>query len=457
MKATSRSGGLPVAIIGAGPIGLVAAVHVLRNGMTPLVLEAGPGPGTSLLEWGHVHVFSPWKYMVDPASRELLESRGWTMPDEEGLPSGAELVERFLEPLAQALVPHVLFERRVIAVTRRDMDKVRSGGREDSPFELVVTERGGGTRSYLARAVIDASGTYGQPNPLGSNGLAVPGERDSGGIEYGIPDVNGTARARYASRRTLVVGSGHSAFNALLDLVRLKIDAPATEIDWAIRRTEPGLMFGGGAKDALPARGSLGAKLRELVALDVIRLEMGFRTSEVSATEDGIIVRDGDRQIGPYDNVIVTTGFRPDLDMLRELRLALDPSLEAPVRLAPLIDPNVHSCGTVYPHGYEELRHPEHDFFIAGMKSYGRAPTFLLLTGYEQVRSIASALAGDIEAAREVHLVLPGTGVCSTDLSGGTCCAPAPAAATGQAAALAGAVEGAEAHALAGVGGGCGC
>jgi len=138
------------------------------------------------------------------------------------------------------------------------------------------------------------------------------------------------------------------------------------------------------------------------------------------------------------DEIIATTGFRPDLSFLREVRLSLDPSLESPVALAPLIDPNVHSCGTVYPHGVDELSHPELNFFLVGMKSYGRAPTFLALTGYEQVRSIVAALTGDWESARRVELVLPETGVCSTDLGGScgvpskdgtvSCCAPASSA-----------------------------
>jgi hypothetical protein len=137
----------------------------------------------------------------------------------------------------------------------------------------------------------------------------------------------------------------------------------------------------------------------------------------------------GERRGIDVDEVIACTGFRPDLDMLREVRLSLDPWLECATALGPLIDPNEHSCGTVRPHGARELAHPEKDFYIVGMKSYGRAPTFLLATGYEQARSVVAMLAGDVAAAERVELVLPETGVCSTDLSAGTggCCGgPAP-------------------------------
>lgn len=115
------------------------------------------------------------------------------------------------------------------------------------------------------------------------------------------------------------------------------------------------------------------------------------------------------------DVLVGATGFRPDLDMLLEVRLDLDPGLEAPSRLATLIDPNFHSCGTVPPHGAALLAHPDENFYLAGSKSYGRAPTFLLATGYEQVRSIAAALSGDHAAAERVELLLPETGVCSSN------------------------------------------
>lgn len=424
MAMTSKQS-LPVAVIGAGPIGLAAAAHLLSRGLTPLVLEAGASPGSSILSWGHVRVFSPWKYMVDDVARQLLEAHGWTMPDEEALPTGHEIAGDYLAPLAALppLSPHIRYGHRVTAVSRLGFDKVRSVGRDEAPFELVARTSDGAEMRLHARAVIDASGTFTTPNPMGAGGLHIEGEIDSADrIFHGIPDVLGRLRARYAGRHTLVLGSGHSAFNALLDLAWLKTEAPDTRITWALRRSEVGLLFGGGTKDALPARGSLGAKLRQLVEIGVIEMVTGFRARRIISRVDGALIHGGEQVIGPVDEIVVAAGFRPDLDMLREVRLALDPALEAPVRLAPLIDPNVHSCGTVYPHGYAELQHPESDFFIVGMKSYGRAPTFLMLTGYEQVRSVVSALAGDLESAGNVQLVLPETGVCSTDSAGASAC-----------------------------------
>lgn len=414
--------GLPVAVIGAGPVGLVAAAHLIERGETPLVLEAGGAVGASVREWAHVRLFSPWEYLTDPVSRRLLEPTGWELPSPEALPTGGELVERFLEPLAALaeLEPRIHLSHRVVAVTRRGMDRVMTPGRDAAPFELVV-RTAAGERRILARAVIDASGTWTGPAPVGSNGLPVPGERElSGRIRYGIPDALGRERLRYAGRRTLVVGSGHSAFNAVLELQSLRREEGAGEVVWAIRGTDALHLYGGGEADELGARGDLGRRLRRAVEEGGVRRVTGFRAARISDGPDGIAVHaDDGRRIGPLDEIVVATGFRPDHSISRELRLGLDPVTESPVDLAPLIDPNVHSCGTVRPHGFEELAHPERDFYVVGMKSYGRAPTFLLPTGYEQVRSVVSALAGDLEAARAVELELPETGVCTTDAAAG--------------------------------------
>ncbi|MBA2457536.1 MAG: FAD-dependent oxidoreductase [Gemmatimonadales bacterium] len=420
---------LPVAVVGAGPVGLAAAAHLVAKGDTPLVFEAGGTAGASVREWAHVRLFSPWKYLTDPMARGLLEASGWKCPDPELLPTGGEFLDHFVDPLARlpSIRPHLRLGHRVLAVTRRGMDKVQTAGRDAAPFELVVREPGGGMKRFLARAVIDASGTWRSPNPVGAGGVPAAGEADhQSRIIYGIPDILGGERDRYAGRRTLVVGSGHSAFHALLDLAGLAAGARGTEIVWAVRRSELGLLFGGGPKDALAARGALGTRLQRLVTAKQIEFVTGFRVARIEAVGEGLAVEGVDgRRLEGLDQLIAATGFRPDLELTRELRLELDPWLEAPKALAPSIDPNLHSCGTVYPHGATELAHPERDFYVAGMKSYGRAPTFLLLTGYEQVRSVVSRLIGDEEGARRVELALPETGVCRTDLAAGSCCGAA--------------------------------
>lgn len=416
MTTETKAAKWPVVVIGGGPVGLAAAAHLLARGEEPLVLEAGSGVGASIREWGHVRLFSPWRYTVDGASAELLKAAGWESPVPSDYPTGKDLVEKYLEPLAATpeLAPRIRLGARVESVARLGYDKMKTAGRDKAPFTLRVRTAEGGEETVLARAVIDASGTWTRPNPLGSSGVPAVGERELGErIVYGIPDVLGRHRGRYAGRRVLVVGSGHSAFNVLLDLVALAREAPGTEVVWAVRRQNLGQIFGGGQNDALAARGELGSRVRDLVESHGVRLVTGFRVMELRAEERGVTVLGADGDSLEVDEIVATTGFRPDLSLLSELRLALDPAVESPVALAPLIDPNVHSCGTVRPHGAEELKHPEEGFYVVGMKSYGRAPTFLLLTGYEQVRSVAAALTGDWKAAREVHLELPETGVCS--------------------------------------------
>ena len=424
---------LPIAIIGGGPVGLAAAAQLVARGLEPIVLERGSSVGANVAEWGHVRIFTPWQYAVDQTAVALLEAHGWEHPDREAYPTGRELIERYLAPLAQTpeLAPRIHLDRDVIAVTREGFDKMRSSGRDNAPFLLTIRHSDGREEQLQARAVIDASGTWRQPNPLGVSGRPAIGEealRDR--ITYGIPDVRTRQRARYAGKHILVVGSGHSAFNVLLDLAALADDEPTTRITWAIRRPADrlGHLFGGGDADALAERGALGSRVQQMVARGQLTLEAGFGTTELQETDDGIVVRAGERAIGPVDEIVATTGFRPDLAILAELRLGLDPAVESPTALAPLIDPNLHSCGSVPPHGAIELAHPEKDLYIVGMKSYGRAPTFLMLTGYEQVRSIAAALADDWDAARRVELVLPETGVCNSTLSldGAACCAPEP-------------------------------
>ncbi len=423
---------LPVAIIGAGPVGLAAAAHVLARGMAPLVLEAGPAAGHAVRRWHHVRMFTPWRWCVDAQAAALLATRGWTHPPLDQVPTGGALADRYLAPLAAALAPFVRFDARVTAVTRLNADKVRTAGREALPFVLRIA----GADSVQARAVIDASGTWFSPNPAGADGLPAPGEAEAADrIAAGIPDVLGADRATYAGRTVAVVGSGHSALNALIDLAALRAEAPGTRILWMLRKDNIEAAFGGEAADALPERGELGMQGRALVESGAVEVVAPFRIAGIARTEGGLrITGDHAGRAATFSaaRMIVATGFRPDLAMLREIRLALDPWLECAAAIGPLIDPNLHSCGTVRPHGAVELAHPEPGFYIAGIKSYGRAPTFLLATGHEQVRSIAAALAGDMAAARRVELDLPETGVCSTRPAeaAASCCGPAPALST---------------------------
>ncbi|MFC5819235.1 FAD-dependent oxidoreductase [Nonomuraea harbinensis] len=409
-----RSDDLPVAVVGAGPVGLAAAAHLAERGLDFVVLEAGEQAGASVAQWGHVRVFSPWKYDIDPAARRLLEADGWSAPDSEWLPTGTELIDDYLAPLAKLFGDRIRTGAKVSAISRLGYDRVRTAGRERAPF--LIRLAGGG--ELHARAVVDASGTYATPNVLGASGLPAHGEADVADlVDHALPDVLGADRGRYAGKHVLVVGAGHSAATTLLALAQLD-DTPIT---WAIRAGDAGRTYGGGEADALPARGALGTRLHAHVTSGRIRRLTGFFTHAVE--RDGararVISRDpsGAEQAVTADRIVAATGYRPDHAIASELRLDLDAVLGSTRALAPLIDPNAHSCGTVPPHGADELAHPEDGYYAVGVKSYGRAPTFLLATGYEQARSVVAALAGDWEAARDVRLDLPETGVCSSSLA----------------------------------------
>ncbi|MFD7160043.1 FAD-dependent oxidoreductase [Kribbella sp. NPDC059898] len=420
----------PVVVIGAGPVGLAAAAHLAERGVEFLVLESGPGVAAAIGEWRHVKLFSPWRYDIDSAARRLLEASDWIEPDLDSLPTGGDLIDEYLAPLAKTLADRIRYGAEVVAVTRVGYDRIRTAGREDAPFLVRLADG----EEVLASAVIDAAGTWRRPNVLGASGIPARGEHDvAEAISHALPDVFGCDRERFVGRRTAVVGAGHSAATTLLELGELAEHEPGTEIVWVVRGTDQARTYGGGDADELPARGALGSLLRQLVQSGRVELVSSFRTEAIARTADGrVALTAGDQQV-VVDVVVNSTGFRPDHDMVGELRLDLDPILGSTRALAPLIDPNQHSCGTVPAHGVDELTHPEPGYYAIGAKSYGRAPTFLLATGYEQARSVVAALAGDWEAARDVQLNLPETGVCSSNLAyGGSadetggCCGPAP-------------------------------
>ena len=429
---------LPVVVIGAGPIGLAAAAQLRERGLAPLVFERGEVAGAAISEWNHVRLFSRWSELVDPAARRLLEQKGWNSPDADAYPTGQQWRRLYLEPLAGALGEVVQFGTEVIGVARRGRDLVVDAGRDTEPLSIHIRRTDGTEDRVFAQGIVDASGTWGTPNPLGGEGLPALGENAAGDvITYRVPDLDDEAvRARFAGKHTVIAGSGHSALTAMVALAAL--EAEGTRITWVVRRGNVGSAFGGGESDELPARGALGLRAKKAVDDGLLTVVAGFRTASVESAGDGQVslISDGGHRVENVDNVVALTGFRPDLSWLSEIRLGLDPVLQAPTQLAPLIDPNVHSCGTVYPHGAKELRHPDPGVYLAGMKSYGRAPTFLAMTGYEQVRSIAAELAGDHEAAARVELILPETGVCggagvfdepdTAESEGGCCATPAP-------------------------------
>ena len=435
---------LPVVVIGAGPSGLAAAAHLIDRGLVPLVLEAGPSAGTSVRGWHHVRLFSRWGELIDGRAEKLLAPTGWQTPDADRYPTGAEWAQRYLQPLADVLGDRVRFGTRVIGVARKGRDLVVDEGRDREPLTVHVTTETG-EELITARAVVDASGTWSEPNPLGGDGLLALGERSAADrIVYRIPDLNDPAvRARYAGKRIAVAGSGHSALTALVAFAELADTVPGTHVDWLLRRSQVGDTFGGGQADQLPARGALGEQARRAVAAGHISTVNGFRTAAVIRRADGQVVLEGldGQRLAPVNEVVVLTGFRPDLSFLSEVRLNLDSVLQAPRELAPMIDPNVHSCGTVYPHGARELAQPEPGVFC-GHEELRARPDVPRAHGLRADSLRSGRDRRGLAGRRRVELLLPETGVCSggglveesvTVPVGGGCCGPTEPATDGTA------------------------
>ncbi|MBU5252446.1 NAD(P)-binding domain-containing protein [Lysinibacillus capsici] len=419
---------LPIVIIGAGPIGLAAAAHLVEQNQSFILLESGNEIAHNIRTWGHVTLFSPWRYNINKAAKSLLEGSDWVEPSLETIPTGHELIDLYLKPLAELkqIKPSIRLNAKGVGISRQLNDKMKSKNRFNQSFNIYV-EKEDDIDIIEAKAVIDATGTWGNPNPANSTGVWLKNEKAlADHIEYGIPDIN-TNPKRYANKKIAVIGGGHSAINTLLNLAELQKDNPTTKLVWIMRKRSVEEAYGGEEKDALAARGALGIRIHELVDTGKVEVITPFYISQVKKEENIHIVGtiNGEQKVlTGFEELIVNAGNRPDLSINSELRLSIDSATESVQALAPLIDPNVHSCGTVRAHGEEILRQPEKDFYIVGAKSYGRAPTFLMATGYEQVRSITAYLSGDEEASKRVELELPETGVCGINLSdpSNSCC-----------------------------------
>jgi thioredoxin reductase len=373
-----------LAVVGAGPVGLEAALAALDRGLDVHVFERG-AVGTHPLAWGHVRMFTPWRMNVGAASRAHLERSGWTMPDPEDCPTGQELVERCLEPIArlEALKGRLHTHAQVVHIGRRGLLKGDAPGgeaRRAHPFRLLVRDPAGRESLLHAFAVIDASGVYGSPNWAGDGGIPARSELYlAPQMSYHLDDVLGLRRERYAGRRTLVIGGGTSAATTVAGLASLAGDAPGTSALWATRE-ETAALCPAIADDPLAGRRALRARARELAGggdpavahvggMAVDGFEYNSATHRYRVT-----LRIGEQlRIEEVDHVIVNTGFGPDNSLYRELQVHESP--------------------------------PEPDFFILGHKSYGRNPDFLLETGFRQVADVIHALAE--RAAADAALPTP--------------------------------------------------
>jgi len=396
-----------VAILGAGPVGLEAALAASKAGMPFTVFEAAEDIAGNVRSWGHVRLFTPWDMNVSPGMRACLESQGMPVPSGDECPTGHELVARLLRPVAEApeIAPHICRGTRVLEVSREGLLKNQEIGtpaRADPPFRLVISDSDGTERVEHAEIVLDCTGTYGHPNALGSGGIRAPGERSlEDRITRRIPDVLGD-EATWADRSILLVGGGHSGQTVARDLAELARRHPGTKVIWALRGSEPS--FDAMPDDPLPARVALLRSAAEIGSgATNVEVRMGRAVEALRPSGSQVAVTlckaDGSFEEVVVDRIIALTGSVGDPTLYRQLQVHECWATSGPMKLAAaLLGSSSADCLTQASHGPETLKNPEPDFFLLGSKSYGRNNTFLLRVGWEQVAEIFELITttGDV-------------------------------------------------------------
>jgi cation diffusion facilitator CzcD-associated flavoprotein CzcO len=385
-----------IAVVGAGPIGLEAALAASACGHELTVYESAATVGGHVRDWGHVRTFTPWSMNVSPRMRAALPDA----PDGDALPSGTRLADELLEPIAALpqLAGRIQLRTRVLAIGREGLLKHEAVGdphRASRPFRLLIARPDGSEAIAHADVVIDASGTYANPNRLGDGGIDAINERAfEDRIVRFLPALERQAAA-WAGKTILLTGSGHSAQTAVRRLAAFARDAPGTRVVWAVRRRDPD--WGAVDGDPLPERASLNAAAARLArgASDAVTLRAGSVTEALRARDGRIVVtlRNGEPAEVEVDRILALNGGVGDHALYRQLQVHECYATSGPMSLAAaLLGEAGGDCMAAASHGPETLRNPEPGFFILGAKSYGRNSQFLLRIGWQQVDDVFRSL-----------------------------------------------------------------
>ena len=372
-------------VIGAGPIGVAAAIGALDRGIDATVVERGE-VGASLRTWGATRFFSPLHMNVTPRMRDLL---GNEMPDGDALLTGPEYVDRVLRPLvARApLADRVRTNRRVVAIGRRGLTRSDYAGhplRAEKPFRVMLDD----DETLEAEVVLDASGGLAVPRPMGVGGLPARGESRLPRLPIRRLGELHEQRDALRGKRILIVGDGHSAANAINWLA----EDGATEIVWAVRapNRRPCEEV---ANDPLPERRAIVERANALAEAPPkhVRVERRAMIESVSTNNGHVVVALTGGRIVETDYIAAFTGYRPDGAFLSELAIEISPVTEGGARLYRAIS-NVTDCLSVPSVSPHDLQSGEPGFYFIGSRAYGRARTFLLQTGFAQLETVLDAL-----------------------------------------------------------------
>ncbi len=401
--------GKRIAIIGAGPIGLEAALYARLRDFEVVIVEKG-AVAENVRSWGHVRLFSPFGINSSEWGRGALPEVD--LPASDSLLTGFEFFEQYLHPLSQHshLQGCIQENTRVLTIGKRHLwkgDAIGSRARLEAPFMLLTESAQNGEQVVEADFVLDCSGTFGNHNWLGDGGVPAIGERQlSERIDYCLPNITGQDRSRFAGRRTLVVGSGYSAATAIVALGSLHEQDDDTEVFWMTRKTGE-TPLSSIEEDTLCGRADLTAKANELAsnAASKINWLPASYVREIDSGSDGDIqvtieinAEQGgsDCKVLAVDNVIANVGYHPDRSLYGELQIHECYASQGPMKLAAaLMGETSSDCMTQSSPGTDTLKNPEPGFYILGAKSYGRDSRFLLRIGLEQIQSAFELIAAE--------------------------------------------------------------
>jgi hypothetical protein len=389
-----------VAVLGAGPVGLEAALAASDAGVPFTVFEAARRIGGNVRKWGHVRLFTPWAMNVSERMARHLKAAGDPHPGpDDYCPTGAELICDLLEPLARLpeLAGNISYGTRVLGIGRQGLlkhEEIGSQGRADRPFRIVLQGQDGCTTTQTATMVLDCTGTYATANATGDAGIPAPGEIElADRIVRWIPDLSSEADG-WAGQKILIVGAGKSAQAAAQDFAAWLPSVPSGEVLWAVRSPRPD--WGEIADDPIAGRQALADTAKDLAAGKVpgltVMTGVVVDAFEPAGDRIAVLLRGAPESRVLVDRVLSLTGYAPDNALYRQLQVHECYATAAPMGLsAQLLGDAAGNCLDQPSSGAEVLVNPEPNFFILGAKSYGRNSQFLMRIGYQQVSDVAEA------------------------------------------------------------------